>query len=143
MVNRRKGFSVLELLLMMYIIAVFVLIAIPICNSFFSRINIHNGLRRVTAYLNQGRYLAVKKNKPIKLETQNNRLILKEKIKGKWFSIRFAEMDKGVSISFSAFPVFQPNGSVSPLCSIHLKNSRHKFKTTLSIAGRIKVVKLQ
>ena len=47
------------------------------------------------------------------------------------------------SVKINSSPVFSPTGSVSPLCSIFVKNSKYQYKITLSISGRIKTTEIR
>ena len=66
-----------------------------------------------------------------------------EKRGEEWQTVSSTDLGDKVSASINSSPVFSPCGSVSPLCSIHVKNEKHHYKITLSIAGRLKVSKIE
>ena len=100
-------------------------------------------MRTVTSALSTARYNAIRMNRSVKFCIEENRLLLKEK-KGKvWETFLPFDVDEAVSITINSSPVFSPTGYVSPLCSIYLKNEHYRYKITLSIAGRVKVIEVR
>lgn len=146
-VNKNKGgFSLLETLLVVTIMSFLISISIPALNSFFKRIQLHHTLRTITCGLNYARYHAIWRNKSIKFVMEGTDfqkiLFLKEK-KGKiWKTFKQFDLGKNISVESRSSPVFTPYGNASPLCSIIVSNHISQYKITLSIGGRIKVVKI-
>ncbi len=140
--QNKKGFTLGELLVVLSILSIIVTIGIPTFKSSFSRWEVTSGVRTVTSALSTARYNAIKMNRSVKFCIEENRVLLKEK-KGKvWETFLPFDVDEAVSLTINSSPVFSPTGYVSPLCSIYVKNEHYRYKITLSIAGRIKIVKL-
>ena len=139
----KRGVSIFELLITVSIISLLIILSVPGFKSFFSRIHINNGLRSITSALNTARYQAINKNKRVKLILIDRQLILKEKKGKNWEPFLCFDLGDEVSASMNSNPVFHPTGSVSPVCSIMVKNEKHHYKITLSIAGRIKIYNIK
>jgi len=136
-----KGLTVFELLICTTILSIILTSGFRGFQSFQSRANINNGVRTIVSALNTARYKAIEKNKHIKVTITNNKFILMEKKEKKWKEFLNFNPGEKVSISINSNPVFSQTGFVSPLCSIHVKNEHYNYKITISIAGRIKVMK--
>jgi hypothetical protein len=130
------------MLVILVILFLIILVGIPTFTSIIARWEASTGVRTVTAAMYTARYNAVKMNRPVKFCIENNRIMLKEKRNNVWKPFWPFEVEEGVSISSNESPVFSPTGFASPLCSIYVETERYRFKITLSIAGRIKVLKL-
>ncbi len=137
--NNNNGITLLELLVTLSVISLVLTVGVPGLKSFFSRVELSNSLRTVTAALGTARYKAVMMNKRVKFTLEKDRIILKEKKKGEWEELLHFDLEEKVSFSINASPIFSPSGSVAPLCSIHVENEIKHCKITISIAGRIKI----
>ena len=141
--KNNRGFTLLELFITLGIAALVLMAGVPGFKSFFSRMEVSNGVRTVTAALNTARYKAIMKNKSVKFVVESSKIVLKEKRGGKWEGFSHFDLSEKVSFSINSSPVFTPFGSVAPLCSIYVKNEISQYKITLSIAGRIKVAEIK
>lgn len=142
--GNRRGFTLPELLVMILIIGLALVAINGGFQSFFNRIRITNGLRRVTSAMHTARYKAVTLNKRIKfsLESDSGRIALKEKKGRRWVEFMQFPLETGVTVTCNTSPVFRPDGGASPLCSVYVRNNYYGYKISLSMAGRIKVTKL-
>jgi hypothetical protein len=52
-------------------------------------------------------------------------------------------LGKNVSVTINSSPIFFPNGSIAPLCSILVENEVSHYKITISIAGRVKITEMK
>ena len=138
----KKGFTLGELLVFLGIFSIVVMIGIPMFKSSFSRWEVTSGVRTVTSALSTARYNAIKMNRSVKFCIEENRILLKEKRGNEWETFLPFDVDEKVSLSINSSPVFSSTGYVSPLCSIYVQNEHYRYKITLSIAGRVKIVKL-
>ncbi|NIM14261.1 MAG: hypothetical protein GTO45_19675 [Candidatus Aminicenantes bacterium] len=136
----RKGITLLELFIALGIISLALTIVVPGFKSFYSRMEINNGLRAVTSALSTARYKAIMMNKRVKFTIEGDKIVLNEKQSNQWQAFMHFDLEENVSFSINASPVFSPAGSVSPLCSIYVKNKIYSYKITISMAGRIKVM---
>ncbi len=136
-----RGLTVFEFLIYTTILSIVLGFGFRGFQSFQNRANINNGVRTIVSALNTARYKSIEKNKHIKVTITNNKFLLMEKKDKKWKEFLNFNPGEKVSISINSNPVFFPTGFVSPLCSIYVENENYKYKVTISIAGRIKVIK--
>lgn len=109
---------------------------------FQARARITNALRTITSAFNTARYQAIDRNRSVKICLEEARLNLKTRSDGEWKTFTKFDLGEKISASMNAEPVFLPTGFVSPLCSVVARHERYAYKITLSIAGRIKVTKI-
>lgn len=139
----KPGFSVVELLVVVCVLAITITMGANIFKASFSRWEASSGVRTVTGAMSSARYHAIRMNRSVKFCIEKNRIFLKEKESGEWKTFRSFGVDDNVSLSINASPVFSPEGFASPLCSIYVENGHYRYKITLSIAGRIKAAKIK
>jgi len=144
--NPVNGYSFIELTVAIAVISFLFTMAIPSFDTYFQRMELNNAIRTVTGVLNNARYNAIMLNKPVKfsIQLENNEYMIRlsEKQDKVWLKISEYKLEKNISACSNASPVFYPTGSVSPLCSILIGNDSKRYKITISIAGRIKVVEM-
>jgi Tfp pilus assembly protein FimT len=140
--KRSRGISFLELFIALGIISLTLTMTVSGFQSFYRRMEINNGLRAVTSALSTARYRAIWMNKRVKFTIEEDKIVLKRKESSQWNAFMHFDLEKKVSYSINASPVFSPGGSVSPLCSIYVSNKTYCFKITISMAGRIKVLEI-
>jgi Tfp pilus assembly protein FimT len=132
----------MELLVALCILALAGMVGIPRFRASVERWEVSGSVRTVTSALSTARYDAIKMNRSGKFCIENNRVLLKEKSGTVWVTFMSFEVDKDVTLSVNASPVFSPIGTVAPLCTIYVKNEHYQHKISLSIMGRVKVVKV-
>lgn len=140
--RKNSGLTVVELLIAIAIFSLVLRIGFSGFNWFKSRVCINSTLRTITSALNTARYQAIEKNRSVKICLEGNRLNLKTKSDGQWNPFMGFDLERKISVSMNAAPVFFPTGFVSPLCSVTIRNEKYEYKITISIAGRIKVIKI-
>lgn len=140
--NSIKGITLIELLVALCILSLAGMVGIPMFKASYERWEVSGSVRTVTSALSTARYDAIKMNRSVKFCIENNRVLLKEKSGTVWMTFMSFEVDKDVSLSVNASPVFTPIGSVAPLCTIYVWNEHYHYKITLSIYGRVKVVEV-
>jgi prepilin-type N-terminal cleavage/methylation domain-containing protein len=140
--SENRGLTVLELLISMAIFSILITMGFTGFKSFQNRSQVTNSIRTVTSALNTARYQAIEENRSIKVFQAGSRFLLKIKINKKWETIKTFNLDEEVEVYMNASPVFHATGYVSPLCSITIKSEKYSYKISISIAGRIKVIKL-
>jgi len=141
--NSKRGITLIELLVALCIFSLVGMVGIPMFRASVERWEVSGSVRTVTSALSTARYDAIKMNRSVKFCIENNRVLLKEKSGAVWVAFMSFEVDKDVSLSINALPVFTPIGSVAPLCSIYVWNEHYQYKITLSSAGRIKVIAIK
>lgn len=137
---KRKGFTLQEILVVLSLVGLLLVIAVPSFNGTVSRWEINQGVRTVTSSLSTARFHAVSMKCSIKfIVEEGRRIVLNKKINNRWTPYKAIELNSPVTISSNASPVFAPTGLASPLCTIRVETEYYKYKITLSMAGRIKV----
>jgi prepilin-type N-terminal cleavage/methylation domain-containing protein len=139
----RKGFSLVELLVYLFIISIVLLMGVKGFKKYRLEAEISNGVRLVVSSLNTARYEAVSEYERIRVYQNNDKILLQKKKDGKWKKFHDFKIKGNISIKFNNYPVFSPLGSASPLCSVIISNDFKSFKTSLSMAGRIKTTELK
>ncbi len=112
---------------------------VPGLQSFFIRLEIHNGLRTVSAALSTARYQAIQENQSVRVEVVPGCLSLSVDNGQGWQVTRRFELSRKLSIQANSRPVFSPLGNASPLCTITLEMRKKVYRVVLSMYGRIKV----
>lgn len=141
-ITNKKGFTMIELLVALCILSLIGMVGVPMFKASLERWEVSGSVRTVTSALSTARYDAIKMNRSVKFCIENNRVVLKEKRGTLWCTFSSFEVEKDVSLTINASPVFSPIGSVAPLCSIYVRNEHYQYKITLSSAGRIKVIEV-
>lgn len=137
--SRTNGFTLIELLITLGIFAMMLAVSVSGIRSFFTRMTVTNGLRTITCAFNSARHLSIGMNKRIKVTLSGQQMILMEMKNNKWQSFKTFELDQEVSASMNASPVFSPYGDVAPLCTVTVICHMHRYKITISMAGRLLV----
>ncbi len=136
--KKNSGLSLIELLIYFLLLSIIFSFCVLSFKSFKRESEITNGVRTVIAALNTARYNAVKEYEKIKVCQNNNKIFLQKKIDGNWETYKTFELKGSLILKFNNSPIFSPMGSVSPLCSIYIKNEFKQYKSSISMAGRIK-----
>ena len=140
--------TVFEMIITVAVVSVVITMGMPGFNSYLKRMEVKNTLRTITGVLNTARFKAIVLNKGVKfcIEDKNEEemaIRLKEKIDSKWEEFMEFSLEKKVSVTINSSPIFYPNGSIAPLCSILVENEVSHYKITISIAGRIKITEMK
>jgi len=143
-----KGMTFIELFVTLAIISIVITMGMPGFNSYIKRMEVQSTLRTITGVLNTARFKAVVLDKEVKfcIEEKNDEemvIRLKEKKDSTWEKFMEFDLEKKVSVTSNASPIFYPNGSIVPLCSILVGNEFYHYKITISIAGRIKIARMK
>jgi Tfp pilus assembly protein FimT len=144
----KKGMTIFEMFVALAVISVVITMGMPGFNSYLKRMEVRNTLRTITGVLNTARFKAIMLNKGVKfcIEDKNEEELvirLKEKKDSNWEKFMEFSLEKKVSVTSNASPIFYPNGSIVPLCSILVENEVYHYKITISIAGRIKITEMK
>lgn len=140
--QNREGLSLIELLIYFFLLSILLLFGIKGFKSFQRESEISNGIRVVIAALNTARYHAIDKYEKIKVYQKDKNISLQKKKEGDWITYKTFNIKGELTVKFNNSPVFSPLGSVSPLCSVLVKNDVKGYKTSISMAGRIKTLQI-
>ena len=139
-----KGFTLLEVLVFLSIFSILLGLA---SNSFLNssdKYRLQKAVWEIHAKLNYARFKAIFNGTKSRISfnpygytiekyNQNN---------GEW-EIDMENILEGVYIQSNNSPEFHPQGTVSNLASITVSNTWGRYKITLAISGRIRIVKQQ
>jgi prepilin-type N-terminal cleavage/methylation domain-containing protein len=134
-----KGFSLLETVLSIAIIGLLLGCAWSGVAGLDAKYRLLSAVWEVEAGLNAGRFRAAAGGEPVRVRFSVGALFLERwrPDRKAWVPIEFHVLP-GVLIQANAAPVFQPQGTVSPLATIQVWNGRGRYRITLAITGRIK-----
>jgi len=138
-----KGFTLIENLVMVSVLGFLLILAIPFQARVRSRYNLEMAVWQIHSEINHLKYKAVKDLVPYRfcifsrgyvIEKYNNASSEWKKVDQKILS--------GIWLEANNSPVFYPEGTVSHLASITMANSAGKYRLTVAISGRIKIIRL-
>jgi prepilin-type N-terminal cleavage/methylation domain-containing protein len=138
-----KGFSLLETLITLSILLLLVLIG-----ASFSLDNKKHQLETAVGKINSGlslaRFKAVHHQRPVKLVLRKDGydLLEYEESSSTWVK-QSSTLLEGVQIEANNSPVFYPQGTVSGLATIKVRNERGLYSISIAITGRTKVIRLE
>ena len=139
----KKGVGVLELLVSMTLISLILTLSLSGFKSLFSQMEMIHAVRTVTSALNTARYRAIENNQPVKVESEEDGIVLKIKCGARWIPLQVFEWNGRTGIRMTAAPVFSPAGSVTPTTTIELRNRQRVYEITAAITGRIRVYQIR
>ena len=137
------GFSLLETVIALLVVALIAVVASTSFLSYAPKYRLLSAARQVHSRLNYARYKAIFEGKKVRVKFESNGYsVEKYDEDNKEWKRETRSILEGVKIQASNNPVFHPQGTVSNLASIIISNSWGKYRITLAISGRIKVVQL-
>ena len=141
MKNSPSGFSLLEVLICILILSVM----IGLSSASFLNVSPKYKLKRaaweINSRLNYARYKAVFNGQKVRIRFDSPfyRIDIYDENQERW-TLDLQNILEGVTVEANNNPVFHPGGTVSNLASIYIFNSWGKYRITIAITGRIKVV---
>lgn len=148
--QNQKGFSLIELIVVMAIMGIAAGIAVPVYNNMKPQIRLNGAARQVMGDLMWARMRAISQNNEFKIffldnhryrildDDDNNGII---KIDGSELTVTKDIQDKYHDVTFTstANPIFHPKGNAAPAATINLTNSHGTKTVTIAITGRVKI----
>lgn len=141
--GKPAGLTIVELLVTVVLASLLFLMGFTGFQWFQNNAQTTQAIRTVTSAFSTARYRAIQENRSVKCCLESGRLVLKKKENNRWLPFSHTKLAEELEVTMNASPVFLPTGFVSPLCSVFIKDKKHRHKITLSIAGRIKVTKIK
>ncbi|MCR4409746.1 MAG: GspH/FimT family pseudopilin [Candidatus Saccharicenans sp.] len=141
--KKREGFSLLETTVGLSIVALLFLIG-----SSFKLNNkkhlLEVAVRKVHSSLSLARFRSVQRQVPVRVSFDGSFCELAEYNSelAQWFN-RSRELLEGVEVTANNAPVFYPQGTVSGLATIKIRNDSGAYQVTVAITGRIKITAME
>jgi len=147
--NKQSGFTLIELIVIIAIVAVLAGIAVPNFLSYMPKYRLNGAARQIMGDLMAARMKAVKENTTVTVEWVSNGYKISTASEEKTIDIRTNYRDVTIgSVSSDSFSSNSFNSisflsrGTSNTGSIGLTNSTDSKKVTVSIAGRVKITNL-
>lgn len=147
--QRQKGFSVLELMVALIIISIIAGISIPVYLNMKPQLRLNGAARQVMGDLAKARMKAISQNNEYKIffDIDNHQYQILDDDdndgtidSGEEVTTRDIQTEYyDTTFSATANPIFHPKGNASPSTSITLTSPAGEKTITVSIAGRIKI----
>jgi prepilin-type N-terminal cleavage/methylation domain-containing protein len=141
-VNKR-GFSLVEVLIASFLVAIIIGVASTSFLDLAQKYRLKSAVREINSRMNYARYKSIFEGVKVRVKFDQHSYAIEtyDKEKNEWRREREYFLD-GVTLLANNSPTFHPVGTVSNLASVYITNSWGKYKITLAISGRIKVVQL-
>ncbi|MGD8539745.1 MAG: type II secretion system protein [Candidatus Aminicenantes bacterium] len=141
--KRTCGFTLIEVVISITILG---LIIALLSYSFTNQAQVYRlkkAVWEIYSRLNYARYKAILRGVKYKVNFDSNSYVVErfDDPKGEWQTEQRSFFN-GVVVAANNSPIFHPRGTVSNLASIIVQNSRGKYKISIAISGRIKVVEM-
>ncbi len=147
--DNQKGFTLIEMIVAVAIIATLTGIAIPVYIGMKPSIRLSGATRQIMGDLMQARMQAICQNNEFKIFflADNHRYTILDDDDGE------GDIDSGeltgtkdihdeyydVTFTWTAEPIFHPRGNASPAAGVTLSNSSGTKTVTVAITGRVKI----
>lgn len=140
---RVRAFSLIEVLVSIFILGVMMAIASTSFLNLSTKYRLKKSVWEINSRMNYARYKAIFDSKKMRIKFAASSYSIEsfDEIQEKWTQEEKDFME-GVIIQANNSPIFHPGGTVSNLASIYVSNSWGKYKITIAITGRIKIVLL-
>lgn len=139
----KKGFSLLEVIISISILAVLVLLASLTFLNLGPKYRLKKTAWEINSRLNYLRYKAIFEGTSFRMKfSPKSYAIEKYDESSKKWQLEEKCVLEGASIEANNNPTFHPEGTVSNLASILISNSWGRYRISIAITGRIKSVML-
>jgi Tfp pilus assembly protein FimT len=138
-----KGFTLIENLVMVSVLSVLLILVIPFQARVRNRYNLEMAVWQIHSEINHLKYQAVKDSVPYRFCIFSRGYIIEkyDASSSGWKKVDQKTLS-GLWLEANNSPVFYPEGTVSNLATITIANSAGKYRLTVAISGRIKIIRL-
>lgn len=141
--NYKRGFSLTEAVIALSLLAIMVGIASTSFLNSSPKYRLKKAVWEINSRLNYARYKAIFDGVKIRIKFDKFSYTIEkyDENQSEWKKAKQCFL-KGVTLQANNSPVFHPRGTVSNLASIYISNSWGKYRISLSISGRVKIIRL-
>lgn len=138
-----KGFSLLETVVSVFLIGVLIGLSSLSFLEKPPKYKLKKAVWEVNSRMNLARYKSIFENTKfrIKFSESGYKMEKYHPDKKTWIMEAKKTLD-GVNITATNSPIFHPLGTVSNLTSVYISNTSGKYRISLAISGRIKIIPL-
>jgi len=138
-----KGFTLIENLVTVSALGILLILAIPFQARVRNRYKLEMAVWQIHSEINHLKYQAVKDSVPYRFRIFSRGYIIEKynDSSSQWKKVE-QKILSGLWLEANNSPIFYPEGTVSNLASITIVNSAGKYRLTLAISGRIKIIRL-
>lgn len=137
--NSKKGFSLIELIIVMAIMAIGLAIALPSFMQMGRRNQAKDGARRIKDILSIARMRAVETNQVVSVQFDVNAesyaMVSSGQVSN---SYTFSNVDIGMNIN-PTIVNWNARGSTSDMCTITVQNNDGSYQVIVSAAGNVRI----
>jgi type II secretory pathway pseudopilin PulG len=139
----KKGFTLLETLLMLSVAAILLYAGSNAFLNLAPKYRLKKATWEIQTRLNYARHKAIFEGRPVRVSFKPAGYTVEkyDEIQKAWRPDVSGSIE-GVKIEANNTPTFHPLGTVSNLATITVTNSWGKYRLTLAISGRIRVVQI-
>jgi prepilin-type N-terminal cleavage/methylation domain-containing protein len=138
-----RGFSLVEVLIATFIVTIIIGVASTSFLNLAPKYRLKSAVREINSRLNYARYKSIFEGVKVRIKFNQHSYAIEtyDEEQNEWRREREYFLD-GVILQANNSPTFHPVGTVSNLASVYITNSWGKYKITLAISGRIKIIQL-
>ncbi len=139
----KRGFSFVETIIALALLSTMIYMAATSFLSLSPKYKLKKAAGEVYMRLHFARYKAIFHGQPVRVRFQPNGYTVEQFDDGQksWQPIVTVVLE-GVTVEANNSPIFYPVGTVSNLATISIANSFGRYKLTLAISGRIRMIML-
>lgn len=137
-----KGFTLIENLFVVVILGFLLIMAIPFQARLRHRYALEMAVWEIHSKMNYLKYQAMKDLAPYRFRIFDFGYTIEKYDPSSGWKMVEQKLIWGTWLEANNSPIFYPEGTVSNLASITISNSSGKYRLTLAISGRIKIIRL-
>jgi len=141
--NCKRGFSLTEGVIALLMLSILIGLASTSFLNLAPKYRLKKAVWEINSRMNYARYKAIFEGIKVRIKFGSSSYAIEiyDENHNEW-KREIEYFLNGVTLQANNSPTFHPVGTVSNLASIYISNSWGKYKITLAISGRIKIVKL-
>lgn len=138
-----RGFSLVEMTIGIFVLSILLGLTSLSFTRLSPRYRLKKAVWELNSRLNYARYKAVFESRKVKVSfTPTHYSIEKYDDEQDLWEMDFKQELEGILLDANNSPIFYPAGTVSNLATIIVSNSWGKYRITIAITGRIKILLL-